>query len=36
MKMIGWDDEFGGGQVGMAWLWESRGKLAITGVVFDK
>lgn len=28
MKMIGWDDEFGGGQVGMAWLWGSRGKLA--------
>ncbi len=21
MKMIGWDDEFGGAQVGMAWLW---------------
>ena len=19
--MIGWDDEFGGAQVGMAWLW---------------
>ncbi|EPK7043733.1 hypothetical protein MMK69_005192 [Klebsiella variicola] len=28
MKMIGWDDEFGGAQVGMAWLWGSRGKLA--------
>lgn len=26
--MIGWDDELGGAQVGMAWLWESRGKLA--------
>ncbi|SVP41141.1 Uncharacterised protein [Klebsiella pneumoniae] len=28
MKMIGWDDEFGGGQVGREWLWGSRGKLA--------
>ncbi len=26
--MIGWDDEFGGGQVGREWLWGSRGKLA--------
>lgn len=34
MKMIGWDDEFGGGQVGREWLWGSRGKLAeITGVI---
>lgn len=26
--MIGWDDEFGGGQVGREWLWGSRDKLA--------
>lgn len=26
--MIGWDDEFGGGQVDREWLWGSRGKLA--------
>lgn len=28
MKMIGWDDELGGAQVGREWLWGSRGKLA--------
>ncbi len=25
--MIGWDDEFGGAQVGMAWLWGILGYL---------
>lgn len=33
MKMIGWDDEFGGAQVGREWLWGAEANWRkITGV----
>ena len=36
MKMIGWDDEFGGAQVGREWLWGILGYFlgAVSSAIF--